>query len=266
MNVTIQGRHMDVTPSLKEHIEKKMEKLHPFYEHIIDVNITLEVERVIHIAEVTIKTDTKTFFSEAKTEDMYESIDRLFEKLERQLKKYWEKITDRTKITSTAKIFQDTLGGTNSDNYPSISEIIEVSPKPMTDYEAILQMKLRSKDFYLYNNSKDDDFGECVAINNGDNDYLVIHPDGNDYLSLAVSIEDNKLIERESKKININNLTLHKAIDVCFNGDDHYLIYYDVDYHNLNVLFKKKNRTLGILTSASIDNVPTNVVPENYVM
>ncbi|MDH4129668.1 MAG: ribosome-associated translation inhibitor RaiA, partial [Spirochaetota bacterium] len=74
MEITITGRHLEVTPSLKEYVQKKTEKIKYYFEHIINVNVILEVRKLFHIAEVTVVSDERKFFCEVKSNDMYGSI------------------------------------------------------------------------------------------------------------------------------------------------------------------------------------------------
>jgi len=95
MRLDITGRHLDITPSIKEYIEKKTKKIKYFFTHIIDVHVYLLVKKTVHKAEVTLHSDEgKTFFCEATSEDMYGSIDILFDKL---------KLVDKPKKTKTGQ-------------------------------------------------------------------------------------------------------------------------------------------------------------------
>ena len=76
MNIRISGRNMDITPSLREEIEKKLGKLDRYFTPDTDVNVTLSVEKERQKIEVTIPVKGKIIRSEQVSNDMYVSIDR----------------------------------------------------------------------------------------------------------------------------------------------------------------------------------------------
>ncbi len=96
MNITISGRHLEVTPALKQHALDKIKRLDKYCPNIIDVNAILVVEKYRHIAEVTVLVGGTRINGKEATEDMYSSIDKVLEKIERQLRKHKEKITDHS--------------------------------------------------------------------------------------------------------------------------------------------------------------------------
>jgi putative sigma-54 modulation protein len=88
MNLSIQGRHITVTPSLHEHVKDKITKIKDHFDHIIHAHTVLSVERSDQIAEATITVGHRHFHNKYKSEDMYKSIDKLFDKLERQVRRH----------------------------------------------------------------------------------------------------------------------------------------------------------------------------------
>ena len=89
MQISLTGRHVEITTALREHIEKKLDKLHSYGDSIIDVRVVLSVEKYRKFAEITIlgRGATKLHSQEA-TDDMYASVDKAIEKIERQLKRH----------------------------------------------------------------------------------------------------------------------------------------------------------------------------------
>ena len=94
MQLHITGRHFEVTQALKEFTEDKFKKLKHFYDAITQVNIIFQVEHHDHIAAGTILSPGHEFHAEAKTIDMYQSVDELLEKLMTQIKKHKEQERD----------------------------------------------------------------------------------------------------------------------------------------------------------------------------
>src|SRR3990172_11589774 len=97
MQITMTGKHVEVTDALRAHAQKKLEKLTRYFDQIRDVQVTQSLERSWHIVEVTVHADGLLLRAEERSPDMYISIDLVVEKLERQLKKYKGKLIDRSR-------------------------------------------------------------------------------------------------------------------------------------------------------------------------
>ena len=82
---------MELTEALKDYVKIKIDRLTKYTDEIIEANAILSVEKYRHSAEITVKVNGMTFNSIDMTENMYSSIDRVVDKLERQLKKFKEK-------------------------------------------------------------------------------------------------------------------------------------------------------------------------------
>lgn len=95
MQINITGHHVELTPALREFVEKKFSKLERFFDQIISVQVTLTIKKLRQIAESDIKVAGGDVHASAESEDMYASIDQLMDKLERQLVKHKEKTQAR---------------------------------------------------------------------------------------------------------------------------------------------------------------------------
>ena len=94
MQMNITGHHVDITDSLKSYVESKVERLQRHFDHMTNVHVILSVEKERHKAESTIHVNGGNLFAESEEESMYAAIDSLVDKLDRQLKKHKEKMTD----------------------------------------------------------------------------------------------------------------------------------------------------------------------------
>lgn len=94
MQINFTGHHIEVTPALREFAEGKFEKILRHFDKIGSINVVFEVDKLRHIAEATIHVAKNEFHAHADSEDLYSAIDLLIDKLDRQLKKHKEKITD----------------------------------------------------------------------------------------------------------------------------------------------------------------------------
>jgi putative sigma-54 modulation protein len=93
MQISITGRHVDITPSLREYLEERLERLRRYFEPT-DVQVTLSAEKYRHRAEMQLRDSVGTFFAEEETGDMYSSIDQVVDRLEHQVRKVHDKIIE----------------------------------------------------------------------------------------------------------------------------------------------------------------------------
>lgn len=91
MNLNITGRHLDITPAIRAYLTTKMVRLTRHFDHVIDVDVMLSIERTLRKAEAHVHVRGKDSFAESEDADMYAAIDSLIDKLDRQIVKHKEK-------------------------------------------------------------------------------------------------------------------------------------------------------------------------------
>lgn len=92
MQITINGHHLEVTDALKQYVESKLEKLDNHHDKITSVHVILSVDHQDQKAEATVHVSGKDLFADAVEPDLYAAIDKLADKLDRQLIKHKEKL------------------------------------------------------------------------------------------------------------------------------------------------------------------------------
>ena len=92
MNLHLSGHHLEITPAMREYITSKLGRITRHFDHVIDVNVILSVEKLKHKVEVNVHLKGKDIFVESTDTDMYAAIDTLTDKLDRQVIKHKEKI------------------------------------------------------------------------------------------------------------------------------------------------------------------------------
>ncbi|ARP84976.1 ribosome hibernation-promoting factor, HPF/YfiA family [Bordetella genomosp. 9] len=92
MNLSICGRHLDVTPAIREYVVNKLARALRHFDHVIDTQVMLSVEPLRHTAEVNMRLRGKDIHCEAQDENLYAAIDLLADKLDRQVIKHKDKI------------------------------------------------------------------------------------------------------------------------------------------------------------------------------
>ena len=91
MNLIIKAHNFEITPSINEHVRKKFKKITSHFDHLIDAKFTLSLEKLNHIAQVTIHLPKADIHAESSDENMYHAIEIAIQKLDRQVIKYKEK-------------------------------------------------------------------------------------------------------------------------------------------------------------------------------
>ena len=91
MNLNLTGHHLNITPALRDYVVAKLDRVTRHFDHVIDVNVVLTVDKLQHKVEVNLHTRGKDIHVEAIDGDMYAAIDALVDKLDRQVLKHKEK-------------------------------------------------------------------------------------------------------------------------------------------------------------------------------
>ncbi|MFO7276592.1 MAG: ribosome-associated translation inhibitor RaiA [Pseudomonadota bacterium] len=94
MQLSVTGHHVEVTPALREYVEKKLERVARHFDHVIDVHCVLTVEKLRQTAEATLHMRGGSIHANATDPDMYAAIDALSDKLDRCVIKHKEKLAD----------------------------------------------------------------------------------------------------------------------------------------------------------------------------
>jgi putative sigma-54 modulation protein len=104
MRIEITGHQIDVTQALRDYVQDKLERLERHSDALLDVRVILSVDKLQHRAEATINAVNRTqLHADSVAENMYAAIDLLADKLDRQVLKYKEKLTDHHRGESAAR-------------------------------------------------------------------------------------------------------------------------------------------------------------------
>ena len=175
MKFTIVGKNIDVTPGLKEAVEEKIGKLEKCFTPDTNVNVTLSVDKEQHKIEVTIPVKGKIIRSEQASSDMYVSIDLVEEVIERQLKKYKNKLVDK-KQAETSNFKKEYIETADvDDDEIKIERIKKFDLKPMYIEDAAVQMELLGHEFFVFVNAETDQVNVVYKRKKGS--YGLIEPE-----------------------------------------------------------------------------------------
>jgi len=103
MHIDVTGQHIDVTPALRDYVSGKLERLMRHFDKVTNVHAVLSVEKQRQMAEATINVNGASLHATSADEDMYAAIDALADKLDRQIKKHKEKLTDHRRAEGAMK-------------------------------------------------------------------------------------------------------------------------------------------------------------------
>lgn len=175
MKFTIIGKNIDVTPGLKAAVEEKLGKLEKYFNPDTNVNVTLQVEKDRHKIEVTIPVKGKIIRSEQVSSDMYASIDLVEEVIERQLKKYKNKIIDKHQAEKSSFKMEFIEQDYMDEDEIRIERVKKFDLKPMYPEDACVQMELLGHNFFVFINAETDETN--VVYKRKGNTYGLIEPE-----------------------------------------------------------------------------------------
>ena len=181
MNFIISGKNIDVTPSLKEAIEQKLGKLERYFTPETEIIVTLSVEKERQKIEVTIPVKGNIIRSEQTSDNMYVSLDLVEEVIERQLRKYKNKLVEKHQghLTSSENSFKkeffETEDTVEVDGDIKIVRTKRFGIKPMYPEDACMQMDLLGHAFFVFNNAETDEVN--VVYKRRDGSFGLIEPE-----------------------------------------------------------------------------------------
>lgn len=175
MKIKITGRNIELTEGLKAAVEEKLSKLDKYFNEDTQANVTLSVEKERQKIEVTIPVKGSIIRSEQVSNDMYVSIDLVEEVIERQMKKYRNKLVSRQQ--EPGEFFAEEFISKAEDEEEEISIIRskKFGMKPMYPEDACVQMELLGHNFFVFRNAETDEVN--VVYKRRGNTYGLIEPE-----------------------------------------------------------------------------------------
>ncbi|HEV8376780.1 MAG TPA: ribosome-associated translation inhibitor RaiA [Candidatus Polarisedimenticolia bacterium] len=154
MKIHFTGRQIDVTPALRTAAEERLSKLEKFLDSVVEAHVILAVEKHRHHAEVVVHGRHVTLSAAAETGDMYSTLARVADRLERQAKKHREKIKVEKKRqgsrSSSRRVAPSSERGAEN---PRVVRVNSTPLKPMSVEEAILHLTETESEFVVFRNA-----------------------------------------------------------------------------------------------------------------
>lgn len=163
MQVSITGRHIELTEPLKNYVQDKLQHLKHSFDQVVDVHVVLSVEKFRQQCEITLQANGITIHGSHETEDMYASIDGAIDKLNRQLKRYRAKLKKHQsehgqrkgreiKVNHQVLAYATVADELPADHAPEVIEEQQIYAKPMSVDEAIMQLELSGRNELVFTN------------------------------------------------------------------------------------------------------------------
>jgi putative sigma-54 modulation protein len=178
MQVTTTFRHMEQSDALKSYAEEKLERVAKYIDEPTTAQVYFSVEKIRHIVEIVISAKGINTKASEATNDMYAAVDSVIDKMERQLRRYKEKIKahkpngeERGRQISKKIVQAESI---ETDAEPVIIRTKTETAKPMSVDEAVMQMDLLHKDFIVFTDSSSSDIH--VLYRRKDGNFGLIEP------------------------------------------------------------------------------------------
>lgn len=169
LNFNIRGENIEVTPAIREHVEKKIQKLERYFNEGADANANVNMkvynDKQTKV-EVTIPMKNLTLRAEERHADLYAAIDLIVDKLERQIRKYKTRVNRKYREREGVAAFFESVNKSNTQSNESVNDddqefsVVRTKRfdlKPMDEEEAILQMNMLGHTFFVFTDAESDE-------------------------------------------------------------------------------------------------------------
>ena len=154
MNITVNGRHVQITAALRRYAEEKIGKFDRYAPNISAAVVTLSVQKHLHTAEVLLHANGTLIQAQSTTNELYSSIDEVTDKLDRQVKKLKEKVSSHRKAGKAAPVAAAKAATPADEGVGVIFKRERFDAKPMSAEDAAIQMETLVRDFFVFMNSE----------------------------------------------------------------------------------------------------------------
>lgn len=168
MQVTITFKKIEASDSLKSYVNKKLKRFDKMLDGPSDANVVLSVEKIRHIAEITLTSGPLNIHAKESSESMYATIDILADKVKSQITKHKEK--EKKHMSGNKESLTDTREfSMDPPQTGNMGDIIEepLETKPMDIEDAVIELESGKKSFYVFMNARTEQVNVIYKHNNG---------------------------------------------------------------------------------------------------
>ena len=177
MKVEYTGRHIEVTPALREHVEEQFKKFGPLFNGTkpARAHVIIEVEKGRHRSEIILNWRKEVLTATTTNSDMYQSLTQTVAKLQKQVLKLKDKVVDKShRAPKKSRVAAATNETPPEPTGPRIIAARRYAVKPMTDEEAAMALSSDTNDFLVFRNAEDQRI--AVLYKRKDGNYGLIQP------------------------------------------------------------------------------------------
>ncbi|NIA10520.1 MAG: ribosome-associated translation inhibitor RaiA [Nitrospiraceae bacterium] len=172
MQTSVTFKKLDPSDALKSYVQKKVDRFDKMLDSPAEANVVLSVEKIRHIAEITLTCDRLKIHAKEESENMYSSIDTLMDKIKIQIKKNKEKVRRHMSGNKQSIKDEDLAASITDQSIPLKNDendiIIEVIDfKPMDIDDAKLELNLNKNNFFVFNNARTERVNVLYKRNDG---------------------------------------------------------------------------------------------------
>ena len=185
MQISITGKNLEITESLRKYVDKKIGRLDRYLPNsILEGRVELSVESTraakdSQVAQVTLRTKQTVLRAEESSADMFASIDAVFDKMQRQIDRFKGKRSSKrieaAEAGATPEVAAEVAEEEAGESRPTISRVKHFPMTPMDEDEAVEQMELLGHDFYVFYNGHQNQVNVVYRRKNGG--YGLIQPE-----------------------------------------------------------------------------------------
>jgi len=175
MNVQIRTRNYQVADNVRQYAEKRLRKLDKLLDKETEATVTLIGEKNRHKVEITIPVNNYILRGEESNEDILTAIDRVTDKLEKQLVRSKERFSKKGRLSVTKLPSMEGISPAADDDEEVKVRIKKFSSKPMNIDEAITRMDMVGHTFFAFNNAETGDIN--VVYRRNDGHYGLLEPE-----------------------------------------------------------------------------------------
>jgi len=196
MQISYTFRNLDSSNALKTYAQEKVERVNKYLDKASEAHVTCSLERHHHVCDITIHAGPFSMRGREKSEDFYSSVDLAMDKIERQLKRYKEKLKhhkggahhhlaelEHIKVKHAVYAVQSPEDTTPESEGPRVIRTNELVAKPMNVDDAVMQMDLLNNDFLVFTNASTKEVNVVYRRKDGHYGLIEAHPPHNGALT-----------------------------------------------------------------------------------
>jgi len=172
MQLSITGRNFELTDDVHEYVEKRINKIRTFFDRILETQLVIEVQRHCYTTEIALMASRASFHAQGQNEDIFASIDEAIDKMDKQIRRFKERIRDRRHRMSHREVAVqlseiNEVAEVELEEEPRVVRVYDkLADKPMTVEEAAMQFKLSKEDFLVFLNAETDQINVLYRMRN----------------------------------------------------------------------------------------------------